>query len=263
MTAVGVDGLTIRAGQRVLLDNVSVSASAGECIAIAGPNGAGKSTLLRTLAGLIPQQGRVRLNGQNIQMMSLRQRARLAAYLPQQTVLHWPVSIAAAVLIGRAPYGYAGGSPSPQDKAALDHALAETGLTDLAARRVDTLSGGERARVAFARFLVSEAPVLLADEPIAALDAGYQVSVLASLARLAREGRCVICVLHDLTLAARWATRAILMHRGRIAADGPACEIMTAAGLEAVYQTPFTHAIVEGKPVIAPSRDPRGAGSLS
>ena len=253
MNLIEAAGIRVTARERVILDGVSFSAKAGERIAVIGPNGAGKSTLLKVLAGLIAADGTVKLDGRAIPGIPLRERARLAAYLPQAPALHWPLSVEAAVLLGRAPQGFAG-TASAADLEALGSALKRAGLEEFSGRKVDTLSGGEKARAAFARFLASEAPVMLADEPVTALDAKHQLMILRSLADLTRAGRIVIAVLHDLTLARRWAERVILMEKGRIAADGTPAAVMTAERLEQAFGTAF---LARGS-VIALAGDPAG-----
>ena len=225
----------LRLGQRLALDRVGLACRRGEMIAVLGPNGAGKTTLLRAIAGLVEAEGRVTLGGRPLAAMTPQERARTVAYLPQGNVAHWPISARDAVSIGRMPHGGGAGRSSRADHAAIDKALAAADAAHLAERSVTELSSGERARVMLARALAVEAPVLLADEPIAALDPAHQLDVLELLAKAAAAGTTVLVVLHDLMLAARFAARVIVIDRGRIAADGPPSAVLDDALLSRVF----------------------------
>jgi iron complex transport system ATP-binding protein len=194
-------------------------------VALVGPNGAGKTTLVRALAGLLPADGRISLDGRALSALSPRERARHIAYLPQGHAFHWPIPAAAVVALGRHPHADPFSPPSAADRAAVARALAATNIEALATRPVATLSGGERARVALARALATEAPVLLADEPTASLDPRHQLVVMELLRRAAENG-AVLAVVHDLLLAARFADRVLVMDRGRLVADAPPAEAL-------------------------------------
>jgi iron complex transport system ATP-binding protein len=213
-------GVAVRLGGVRVVDGASFDAKAGELAAMVGPNGAGKTTLIRACAGLVPAEGTITLGGRALGSLAPRERARMIAYLPQGHVFHWPMAVAAIVALGRHPHADPFSPPSAGDDAAVSRALAACTLDAFATRPVATLSEGERARVALARALASEAPILLADEPTAALDPRHQLVVMALLRRIARDGAAVVAVLHDLTLAARFADRVLVMDRGRIVADG-------------------------------------------
>jgi iron complex transport system ATP-binding protein len=229
------DGVTVRLGGRPVVDAAALSLSRGELVGLVGPNGAGKTTLVRALAGLIPCQGRVHLEGRPLADFAARERARRIAYLPQGHVFHWPIAAAEAVALGRHPHADAFVRSSEADRAAVARALHSAGIFDLAERPVSTLSGGERARVALARAFATEAPLLLADEPTASLDPRHQLIVMQQLRRAAHGGGAVLAVTHDLTLAARFADRVLVMDRGVLVAAGPPDEVLSADGLAKVF----------------------------
>ena len=189
---------------------------AGEFAVLVGPNGAGKTSLLRAIAGLVPATGSIWIDGADATGFSPGERARKMAYLAQAGEIHWPVSVREVVALGRLPFGASAQRPSAADKIAISQALAACDLGDLAGHRVTELSGGEKARVLFARALAVEAPLLLLDEPVAAFDPAHQMAVMQVLAKLARGGRTIIVVLHDLSLALRFASKLILLGNGAI-----------------------------------------------
>ena len=219
----------------VVVDRASLALRAGELVALVGPNGAGKTTLVRVIAGLLPGSGEVEVGGRRLDTLMPRERARAIAYLPQGHVFHWPMNVAAVVALGRHPHADPFSSPSPADRAAISRALAATATEQFAQRPVTTLSGGERARVALARALATEAPILLADEPTASLDPRHQLVVMDLLRRATRSGAAVLAILHDLTLAARFADRVMVMDGGRIVADGPPGEALSPAQVAQVF----------------------------
>ncbi len=222
-----LSGASVTLGKRPVLHDVSLEISPGEFIGLIGPNGAGKSTLLRAMAGLLPlTNGTCRLDGDNIAAISVQQRARRIAYLPQARPVFWSVTARDIVALGRFAYG----SPLTEDAndtAAIDNALRNADAAALANRPAAELSGGELARLHLARALASETPLLLADEPIAALDPAHQLAVMDLLRKKSGAERAVIAALHDLPLAARYCTRLIILDAGRIAADGPPEQVMT------------------------------------
>ena len=228
-------GVTAALGSVRVLDSISASVEGG-LVGLIGPNGAGKSTLIRAIAGLQPFAGNILIGGGPLARLPPAQRARAIAYLPQGQTVHWPVSVERLVSLGRLPHLAPFRRPAPADRAAIEHALERTDTARFRDRAIDTLSGGERARVLIARALAVEAPVLLADEPLAALDPAHQLEVMALLRAEATRGATVLAVLHDLTLAARACDRLMLLHQGRLVGDGAPRDVLTPTLLSEVYR---------------------------
>jgi iron complex transport system ATP-binding protein len=214
------------------LDGVSAALRPGEITAICGPNGAGKSSLLQCLAGLLaPERGDVRLDGTTLVELHLRARAQVIGYLPQSGEIAWDLSVRKLVALGRLPHG-------DQGEAQIDAALAALDLETLSTRPVSTLSGGEKARALLARVLAGKPRWILADEPLAALDLGHQLALIAHLRRAAETGAGVVLVLHDLALAMNHADRVLVLDHGRVAADGPPETALDPALIERVWGVP-------------------------
>ncbi len=211
---------------------VSAALRPGEVTAICGPNGAGKSTLLQCLAGLLaPESGGALLDGTPLASLHSRERARAIGYLPQDGEIAWDLSVRNLVALGRLPHSGDGDTQT-------DAALAALDLEQFASRPVSTLSGGERARALLARVLAGEPRWILADEPLAALDLGHQIALVAHLKRAAREGAGVVLVLHDVALAMNRADRVLVLERGRLVADGAPEEALDPAVIEGVWGVP-------------------------
>lgn len=257
MTVCAATNVSVRRGEREVLRSISLSVAPGELVALVGPNGAGKSTLLSVLSGdLSPDHGETTLDGQTLSTWKTADLARKRAVLPQTVTVAFPFSVGDVVRMGRAPYHR---SPeAAQDDEIVTGAMAEMGIEDMADRRHPSLSGGEQARVAVARVLAQATPVLLMDEPTAALDVRFQELVLKAVAKRVSAGASAIVVLHDLALAAAYATRVVLLHDGSVVADGPPVDVLTADELSRVYEHPIEvipHPST-GAPMILPNRTP-------
>lgn len=239
MTALELSDITVQRGGRTLIEAVSCQVSAGELVGLIGPNGAGKSTLIQAIAQLIPYHGAMRWHGKPLEHLTARERARQIAYLSQDDRVQWPISVADLVALGRHPYrgGWwrGAGQTRAADQQAIEAALHATDVWTLRERASDTLSGGERARVRLARALAVEAGLLLADEPVAALDPRHQLEVMTVLRTQAQRGASIIVVLHDLTLASRFCDRLVLLNGGRVIATGAVERVLSAASLQQAY----------------------------
>ncbi|MCI4326439.1 MAG: ATP-binding cassette domain-containing protein [Thermoplasmata archaeon] len=230
-------GLTVRYRAVTALHQVTLRVRPGEVLALAGPNGSGKSSFVRAVVGLAPvAEGQIEFGGRPLETLSLEERARTIAWMPQEEPVGDNIPIREYVLYGRYPHSPRFAPVRDSDRAIADRVLAELGFTDRAEVGVQELSGGERQRVRLGRVLVQETPVLLLDEPTAHLDMGHQLDILERVRRLAHaEGRAVVAALHDLNLAARYADRVVVLHRGRIVADGLPSSVLSPALLRDVW----------------------------
>lgn len=233
--AVRAAAVSVSLGRRLVLDRVDLEAKPGEVLALLGPNGAGKSTLLKALAGLVPYEGRITLGEADTASLTPAERARRVAYVPQRTLLRSALTVDEVVALGRYVYGGSLGGLSKSDRDAIDHAL-DTTHADMLRRRIFTqLSVGEQQRVLLARALASDAPVLLLDEPTAALDVGEGMAVLRLIRTLAARQHTVIVVLHDLADARSTTDRAILLKEGRVVERGNTENVVAPEPILAVY----------------------------
>ena len=231
-----VDGLTVQYDDVRVLDQITFSTAGRSLIGLIGPNGAGKTTLIKAMARLLPaSSGTMTLDAGPLNAWPQDALAQKIGYLSQNRTVHWPVTVERLVSLGRLPHRGPWDGVSVADQVAIDKALALTDIESLRSRAVTTLSGGELARVLLARVLAGEPQVILADEPVSGLDPGHRLQVLRGLKRLSDGGRLVFVVLHDLTLASRFCDRLILLHEGRIEADGPPADVLTPETLAKVY----------------------------
>jgi iron complex transport system ATP-binding protein len=247
---------TVDLGGRRVVDGVDLHIDAGEVVALVGPNGAGKSTLLAALAGDVAAGGRIEIGGLGVRAWKPVELARQRAVLPQRAMLSFPFTVCEVVAMGRAPW--AGRPEGADDEDAIVEAMRLTETAGFAARPFPALSGGEQARVALARVLAQRTPVLLLDEPTAALDLRHQELVLRAVRERAARGAAVVVVLHDLGLAAAYADRACLLAAGRIRAEGQPRDVFTGELLSDVYQHEvevFDHPRT-GTPMVVPRRSP-------
>ena len=246
-------GLNVTLAGRLVLHDVSLTLSSGHLVALVGPNGAGKTTLLRALAGLVPSEGAIEVGGAALSSLSLRERARRFAYLPQGHVVHWPLAARDIVALGRYPHGATDPARlTPKDSEAVLRAMQATDVVEFSERRVTELSGGERSRVALARVLAVEAPVILADEPTASLDPRHQFDVMKSLRASADKGVLVIVVTHDLGLAARFADTVLVLSDGRLVSQGAPAEALSEKVMGDVFRISAYRAEYQREAVIVP-----------
>jgi iron complex transport system ATP-binding protein len=237
MTRVQACGLSYRIGDRVILDNVSLNIAAGDNIALLGANGAGKSTLMRLLLGLLtPHAGEVWVDGQPMRLMKRRDVARQIAYVPQSHVPSFPFSVAHIVGQGRLPAVGLAHAPSREDKTYVEQALTDLGILQLSERPYTELSGGERQLVLIARAMVQRANTLILDEPVTGLDFGHQRRLLALLKRLAVQGISVLSSTHRPEHALASANRVLVLHDGRLIADGAPHDVINSALMARLYQ---------------------------
>jgi len=225
---IAVDSLSIELGGAPVVERVNLLVGSGEWVAVIGPNGAGKSTLLRAVAGLAPYEGSLRLEGEEVARLTRRELARRVAFVPQAPLLPPAMHVHEYVLLGRTPHIGTFGYESAGDLDTARRALERLDLLAFAGRPLGTLSGGEAQRAVLARALAQEARLLLLDEPTTALDLGRQQQVLELVAGLREHGDLtVVCAMHDLTLAAQYAERLVLLSGGQLVADGKPGEIAT------------------------------------
>jgi len=227
------------------LTAVSIELQQGEMLGLIGPNGAGKSTFLHALVGLENYTGSIESDDKALETFSRNQRARLIGLHPQTINSAWPMSVSDVVSLGRLPWG-------DSDEVAVKSAMQLAGITDFAERRVDHLSGGERARVWLARALAGKPQVLLADEPVANLDIHFQLSVMDVLKHYTAQQHGVIVALHDLSLAARYCDKLCLLKEGECVALGTPDEVLVESLLQAVYDVDVDVDLDRIPPVVLP-----------
>ena len=233
-------GLRFHVGDAVLVDEVDIEVEGGDLVAVIGPNGAGKSMLLTLLAGdAKPGAGTIRVAGRDPAAADHGEMALLRAVLPQRRVADIPFSAREVVRMARYPHRRVDGNSRATDEAAIASAMERTATEQLGDRIFATLSGGEQERVALARVLAQETPVLLLDEPTAALDVAHEQRVMQELTARAAAGSAVLAVLHDLNAAARYATRIVVLADGRVAAEGSPASVLTDALLSRIYRHPM------------------------
>jgi iron complex transport system ATP-binding protein len=237
------------------VEGVSFTAAAGAVTALVGPNGSGKSSCVRALLGRAPVvRGRLLVGGADVVAMAPAARARAVAVVPQREQPIFPMPVPAFVALGR----YAWHESAAHTDAVVAEAMARADATPFAARETDTLSGGEWQRVRMARALAQGAPALVLDEPTAFLDIAHEMAVFELLRSLANDGRTVLVVSHQLNLVARFADHVVLLHNGRVAADGPPGTVMDGVTLERVYGWPLvvSRDPAVGAPTLVPLRAP-------
>ena len=232
MNLLQMEHISVQLDKKLIVDDVSMTLDPGEMIGLIGPNGAGKTTLLRTLAGLQSQSSGSFCLDENLEKQG---RDRVMAYLAQSPEVHWPLTVERVVALGRIPHLSPWSRGRDEDRLAVQEALQQTDMTAYADRAITTLSGGERVRALIARALAVEPKIILADEPVAALDPLHRLQVMELLRDHCRNGGGAIVVLYDLTLAARYCNRLVLMDSGRIVQDDTPANVIAGDKLEQVY----------------------------
>lgn len=231
-----IQDLSFRYGKRQVLDQVGFQVAAGAFCALLGPNGSGKSTLVKAIAGVHrPESGVVTVEGTQTRGLGRREHARLVGYVPQHADAPFDLTVREAVLLGRTPHF--GVSPRAQDWQVVHEAIERMGLGELAERNMSELSGGQAQRALIARALAQDTRVLLLDEPTSALDLRYQIETLQLVRQITREeGISALIAIHDLNHAARYCDQVVILHGGRVLADGPPAQALDAQTLRHVYE---------------------------
>ena len=232
-----LENITVRYGDHTVVDNLSLTLREGQWLMLAGPNGAGKSSLIGAVSQAVPSRGVMRLDGQDLRRMKPAHVARKIGVLAQKNSVGYDYTVEEIVSLGR--YAHASGFLSGRDQggaASVDRALELTGLTDLRHASVTALSGGEVQRTFLAQVFAQEPQLLMLDEPANHLDLVYQKHIFTLIGEwLKQPGRAVISVVHDLSLARRYGTHAVLMHQGKAVAQGETASVLTPANLQFVY----------------------------
>ena len=258
MTAISARGVTVRLGGRPVVRDVDLEVPRGQWVGLIGPNGAGKTTLLRAMAGLVRHEGTIALHDRPTGGLARRDWSRVVAIVPQEPVTPPWMTVAEYVLLGRTPHLGQLARESTDDRSAATRTLARLDLLAHRDRLLGTLSGGERQRVVVARALAQEASILLLDEPTAALDIGHQQQALELLDTLRAESELtLVAAMHDLTLAAQYADRMILLDAGRIEADGSPTEVLTQDSIARHYDAHIRVVRVDDRLAVVPARPGR------
>jgi iron complex transport system ATP-binding protein len=258
VNAIEARGVTVRLGGNPVVRGVDLDVPVGQWVGLIGPNGAGKTTLLRALAGLVPFEGTIALEGRWGRSLRRRDWARAVAVVPQEPVTPPWLTVAEYVLLGRTPHLGPLARESGDDRGVATRTLARLDLLDYRDRSLGTLSGGERQRVVVARALAQEAAIVLLDEPTAALDIGHQQQALELLDLLRAESELtLVAAMHDLTLAAQYADRMLLLDEGRVVADGTPAEVVTEELVARHYDANVRVVRVDDRLAVVPARGGR------
>ena len=251
-----VRSLHVSFGQREILSDITFTVEPGEVVALIGPNGTGKSTLIRAISGVLsPTGGTIAFGGTELTRLSPQARARVVAVVPQARQLGGAFTVEQTVTMGRTAYMDWLGTVSEKDSQVVQQALHDTCMIHLAERRIATLSGGEQQRVLFARALAQAPSLLLLDEPTNHLDLKHQAGILElTRAQAGQKNLAVLMALHDLNLVALFADRVILLHEGRIAADGVPQQVIRTEIIEKVYDARISivHSGEDQRPIVVP-----------
>jgi iron complex transport system ATP-binding protein len=260
MSPIELRNVSLSRNNTVILQNINLAIPGGEWTSIVGPNGAGKSTLVQALAGLLPYEGSIQIGGAELRSIAIKARAQHIAWLEQATSipdgLDFGLRVYDIAMLGRLPHQNWLSISSAVDHRAVEQAMRQTAVWDLRERFFSQLSGGERQRLVIARAIAQEAPILLLDEPTAALDIGHQQQALELVDKLRREhGLTVVSAMHDLTLAGIYSDRLILMHAGHVVAQGPAGDVLRPETLGEFYGVSVrVHREDDGTIIVVPNR---------
>jgi iron complex transport system ATP-binding protein len=256
MSIIEIDALTVRAGTKVLISNVSLRVEPGTWCTIVGPNGAGKTTLVETVAGLRRvASGSVSISGTPLNDMNERERARVVSLVPQHPEVPPGMTVKEYVSLGRSAYHGLLRAASVHDRRIVDSVFERLSLQEFAERDVVTLSGGERQRMVLARALAQSTTVIVLDEPITGLDLRHQMDLLELLKAQVQEcGLTIVATMHDLTLAGQFADRLVLLDRGAVVLDAPAAVVVRSRELSECYGMTLRVVDVDGADVVVPVR---------
>ena len=256
MSIIEIDALTVKAGAKVLISNVSLTIDPGTWCTIVGPNGAGKTSLVETVAGLRrAASGSVSISGQRLSAMNERERARVVSLVPQHPEVPPGMTVREYVSLGRSPYHGLLRAPSEEDRMIVDSVFERLSLQEFSERDVVTLSGGERQRMVLGRAIAQSTMVMVLDEPITGLDLCHQMDLLELLKTQVEEvGLTIVATMHDLTLAGQFADRLVLLDRGVVVLDGPAGEVVRSRELSQCYGMKLRVVDVDGADVVVPVR---------
>jgi len=232
-------GVSVRRDGRDIVRDCGFDVRSGELIAIVGPNGAGKSTLMKAIAGLLPHGGQISLQGQALTNRSHGQHAGRLAYLPQDGRIHWPMKVEDVVALGRLPFARPLQQVTDEDRRCIKQAMERCDIAHLAERSAAAVSGGELARVLLARAMATNASILLADEPFAALDPKQRLTAMRQLHAYADGERAVVVITHHLDLAMDCAARLVTMKDGNILGDDTPLATLNAGALDAAFGVRF------------------------
>ncbi len=246
-----VKDFTLQYGKQIILDDISVNIPRGSWTCLVGPNGAGKTTFLKALLGMAPYSGSIKANGKEV----FKNHHRNVAFVPQNPQIPQGMSVAEYVALGRSKKdGW--GKESVKSRSFIQEVLIQTHLYDLHKKPVTHLSGGEMQRALIARAISQEPELILLDEPTSALDLHHQIEVLNNLQYIQERGVTIVSTMHDITLAAMYAQRIIVMQEGRLLADGAAHEIIHSAELRTAFNDRISvHTLDSGRPVVVAKKD--------
>lgn len=252
MSCLKVDKINLELGGTPILTDISATVNRGEVVGLIGPNGAGKSSLLRSILGLVKtKSGSVFVDDQNVKELSIKGRAKKMAYAAQGSPVHWPLTVEHIVGLGRVPHLNPWQKITNDDQNIIDQAMQETDCAHLKERSVTSLSGGERARVLLARVLATNAPYIMADEPVASLDPAHQLQVMEILKNLSHSDHGVIVVMHDLSMALRYCDRIILLNEGTVVGQDVPDEILNDNNLEHIFSVRASRWSADGENFLA------------